>query len=91
MTFKAPEARLRSGRISARQSLPIRNPAEFGKLGTGERFPMREFGPLERLALIGSVLCCVLGAGLLIDGKKQHQRELERSEKVDYQLTVNPF
>ncbi len=52
---------------------------------------MREFGPLERLALIGSVLFSVLGAGLLIDGKKQYQRELERSEKVDYKSTLNPF
>ncbi len=52
---------------------------------------MREFGPLERLALIGSVLFCVLGSVLLIDGKKQYERDLERSETVDYQSTRNPF
>ena len=52
---------------------------------------MKEFGPLEKFALIASVFLCAFGAGLLIDGKKLFRHQLQVSERVDYKRTLNPF
>lgn len=52
---------------------------------------MKEFGPLEKFALIASVFLCAFGAGLLVDGKKLFRHQLEVSERVDYKRTMNPY
>jgi hypothetical protein len=52
---------------------------------------MKEFGPLEKLALIASVFLCAFGAGLLVDGKKLFRHQFEASARVDYKRTLNPY
>jgi len=52
---------------------------------------MRDFGTLERMVLVGAVFCFSIGVGLIVDGKKLFSHQLEVSERVSYQSTVNPY
>jgi hypothetical protein len=52
---------------------------------------MSDFGVIEKLALIGAVFFFSVGLGLIVDGKKLFQHQLEVSERVDYKSTLNPY
>ena len=52
---------------------------------------MSDFGALERVTLIGAVFFFSIGIGLIVDGKKLFLHQIEVSERVNYQNTLNPY
>jgi hypothetical protein len=52
---------------------------------------MKDFGPLEKMVLIGAVFFFSTGIGLIVDGKKLFMRQLQNSEQVAYRNTLNPY
>ena len=52
---------------------------------------MSDFGLLEKITLVGAVFFFSFGVGLILDGNKLFQRQLEVSQRVDYKNTINPF